>query len=67
MNVRSRDSGVPSKGQLLAIPSVGFGLSDGFFVVADYGGQRIPRQVVIRADTKQQTSHSFKVCIVADC
>jgi hypothetical protein len=36
--VSSRDSGVPSKGQPGAIPSVGFRLSNAFFVVADSGG-----------------------------
>jgi hypothetical protein len=38
VNVRSRDSGVTCEGQLRAILSVGFGLSDGIFVAAAYGG-----------------------------
>jgi hypothetical protein len=38
VNVRLRDSGVPSEGQLRAFPSVGFGLSDGFFLLEDKDG-----------------------------
>jgi hypothetical protein len=38
VNVALRDSGFPSKRQLTAIQTVGFGASDGFIVMASKGG-----------------------------
>jgi hypothetical protein len=62
--VRSRDSDVPSEGQLRAILSVGFGLSNGIFVAAGYGGFQ-PNAGVYFAEKDHPNAASLS--LVANC